>query len=138
MDSHGQDAQVDSELVVPRVPPPRELGALQRLQFLARAQLVERALALDEQRAVFAQVRELEHDVGHPEARRPERDRAVVDAEGCEEGERSGDEVVRAEEGELLERVEDEHGPALGALDGVQPSRRRRGALECYEPLDDG
>ena len=28
-----------------------------------------------------------------------------------------GDEVVRAEEGEVLEREEEEHGPALGAFE---------------------
>ncbi len=49
MDRHGQIAQIDHKLVVPRVPPPHELCALFRLQFLARAQLIERPL-LDEQR----------------------------------------------------------------------------------------
>ena len=57
-----------------------------------------RILALDEQRAVLALVRELEHDVGHPEARGPQRDCAVVDGHVS-----SGYEVVRAEEGEVLQ-----------------------------------
>ena len=131
MDRHGQIAQVDCQLVVPRVPPARQLGALLRLHFLARAQ--ERALAHDEQHAVLAQVRELKHDVCHPEARRPQRDGAVADASFGH-----GGKVVRAEEGELLEGVEDEHRPALRALDGVEAACGRRGALEGDEPLDDG
>ena len=49
MNRDGQEAQVDRQLIVPRVPPPHPLRALLRLQFLARAELVECALVLDEQ-----------------------------------------------------------------------------------------
>ena len=79
MNCDGQEAQVDRQFIVPRIPPPHQFRALLRLQFLTRTKLVECALALDEQRAVFAYVRELEHDVGHPEARGPQRYRVVVD-----------------------------------------------------------
>ena len=59
MGRHGQEAQVDRKLIVPRVPPPRQFDTFQRLQFLARIELIECALAFHEQRAVFAEMREL-------------------------------------------------------------------------------
>jgi len=101
-------------------------------------------VSLDEQGALFAQVRMLEHDVRYPDARRSQRDRAVVDGHASglsgrgREGTRSGgDEVVRAEEGELLEGEEGEHRPPLRAFDGEEAACGRRGTLEGNEPLDD-
>jgi hypothetical protein len=97
MDRHGQEAQINRQLIIPRIPPPRQFHTFQRLQLLARAKLIERALSLNEQRAVFAEMRELQDHVRHPETRGPEGDCAVVDrvGRGSEEGMRS---LVRRKE----------------------------------------
>ena len=75
VDCHGEIAQVDRQLIIPRVPPTSDLRAL----ILTRVQPIERALALPKQRAVLAKMRELQHDVRRPKARRPRSDRNVVD-----------------------------------------------------------
>jgi hypothetical protein len=135
MNRHGQEAQVNRQLIIPRIPPPRNLYTLLRLQLLARAKLIERALALNEQRAVFAEMRELQDHISHPETRGPEGERAVVGDAGWEGG---WYEVVGAQEGEVLEWEEEEHGPALCAFDRVQAAGWWWCAFEGDHPLDYG
>lgn len=98
-------------------------------------------------------MRELQEDVGGPEASRPqakgtELERDVLRArarpdEGDEGGERGegelvGDDIVRQQVVKVLQGIVPEHGPALETLDGAQLARRRRVTLQSGHPLIDG
>ena len=106
-----------------------------------------------EELVVFAQMRELQHNICRPEASRPQAKLAEIERDvlaawlGANERNERGyggkgnlvrDDVMRQQVVEMLQRIVRQHGPALETFNGADFAGGRWVSLQGNKPLEDG